>query len=115
MSVLNPRTRRDLELDKVLAQVAGYAASELGRKAVLSIAPTSDRDGLEREFALLEEMMEAVRGGFSPGPISDLRPLIDQAKAHGDLSGEELLTVAETLEAVRAAHATLGSLGGAPL
>ena len=99
MSVLNPRTRRDLELDKVLAQVAGYAASELGKNAVLSLAPSSDRGRIEREFALVEEMMEAVRGGFSPGPISDLRPLIDQAKAHGDLSGEELLTVAETLEA----------------
>ncbi|RLE28889.1 hypothetical protein DRJ54_05690 [Candidatus Acetothermia bacterium] len=99
MSVLNPRTRRDIELDQVLGIVAGYAASELGREAVLSLAPTANRDWIEREFELLEEMLVAVRGDFSPGPISDLRPLIEKAKAHGDLSGEELLTVAGTLEA----------------
>lgn len=99
MSVLNPRTRRDIELDQVLGIVAGYAASELGKKAILSLAPTSDRAWIEREFQLLEEMLEAVRGGFSPSAISDLRPILDQAKAHGDLSGEQLLTVAETLEA----------------
>lgn len=99
MSALNPRTRRDIELDVVLEQIAGYAASELGRKAVLSLSPTSDREWIEREFALVEEMMEAVRGGFSPGAISDLRPLLDEAKTHGDLKGEQFLTVAETLEA----------------
>ncbi|HIE48444.1 TPA: endonuclease MutS2 [Candidatus Bipolaricaulota bacterium] len=99
MSVLNPRTRRDIELNQVLGIVAGYAASELGKQAVLSFSPTADRAEIEREFALVEEMLEAVRGGFSPGAISDLRPILDQAKAHGDLSGEQLLTVAETLEA----------------
>ena len=74
MSVLNPRTRRDIELDQVLGIVAGYAASELGKKAILSLAPTSDRAWIEREFQLLEEMLEAVRGGFSPGAISDPPP-----------------------------------------
>ncbi|MBC7098952.1 endonuclease MutS2 [Candidatus Bipolaricaulota bacterium] len=99
MSVLNPRTRRDLELDSVLQIVASYAASELGRAEILSLSPTADRERIAREFALVEEMVEAVRGGFSPGPISDLRPLIDRAKSKGDLSGEELLAIARTLEA----------------
>jgi len=98
MSVLNPRTRRDLELDKVLEIVASYAASELGREAIASLEPSANRDHIAREFSLVEEMLEAVRGGFSPGPISDLRPLIDKAKDRGDLTGEEFLRIAETVE-----------------
>ncbi|HEC63419.1 MAG TPA: hypothetical protein ENI38_03425, partial [Candidatus Acetothermia bacterium] len=109
MTVLNPRSRRDLELDTVLSIVANYAACELGKRAIMACQPTSDRTWIEREFALVEEMLEAVRGGFTPGPISDLRPLLDQAKGHGDLGGEEFLAVAQTLEAAGELQLALSS------
>ncbi len=109
MSVLNPRTRRDLELESVLKIVASYAASELGREAVLSLEPSPLPASVAREFELVEEMLEAVRGGFSPGPISDLRPLIEKAKQRGDLSGEELLKIAETIEAAGAIQIALST------
>ncbi|MGC9530645.1 MAG: endonuclease MutS2 [Candidatus Bipolaricaulaceae bacterium] len=99
MSVTNPRTERDLELAKVLGQIARFAASQLGRQAVLDLTPSADREHIEDELAHVEEMVRAVREGFSPGAISDLRPLIEEAKGHGDLKPEQLLTVAETLEA----------------
>lgn len=97
--VANPRTRRDLELDKVLAAVAGFAASSLGAEAVRSLAPRADREALEREFALLREMEEAVGEGFSLGGIHDLSPLLAAAREHGVLAPGDFLTVGETLAA----------------
>ncbi|MCX7750326.1 MAG: endonuclease MutS2 [Candidatus Bipolaricaulota bacterium] len=98
-AVANPRTRRDLELDKVLGAVAAFAASTLGAEAVRSLAPRADREALAREFALLREMDEAIGGGFSLGGIHDLAPLLESAREHGVLAPEDFLPVAETLTA----------------
>ncbi len=99
MEVLNERSARDLELAKVLEIVAGYSASTLGREAVRNLRPCADPSWIRREFTLLSEMEEAVRAGFSPGPIHDLRPLLAEAREHGILPPEAFLPVAETLEA----------------
>ncbi len=97
--VLNPRTERDLELKKVLELVAGYAASPLGQEEVRGLTPTADRAALLREFRLVEEMEQAVREGFTPGPVHDLRPILDEARERGTLEPAAFLTVAETLAA----------------
>ncbi|MBC7318745.1 endonuclease MutS2 [Candidatus Bipolaricaulota bacterium] len=99
MEVLNERSARDLELAKVLEIVAGYSASSLGREAVQNLRPCADPSRIRQEFSLLSEMEEAVRAGFSPGPIHDLRPLLAEAREHGILPPEAFLPVAETLEA----------------
>lgn len=97
MGVLNERSARDLELDKVLAIVASYSASALGRGAVIGLRPSADPGWIRREFSLLSEMEEAVRAGFSLGPLHDLRPLFDEAHEHGILPPEAFLPIAETL------------------
>ncbi|MCS7240318.1 MAG: endonuclease MutS2 [Candidatus Bipolaricaulota bacterium] len=99
MEVLNPRSARDLELEKVLNIVAGNAASQLGAETVRALRPTADRAFLAQEFQILAEMEEALRAGFSPGAIHDLRPLLAEAREHGVLQPEAFLSVAETLEA----------------
>ena len=99
MGVLNERSARDLELEKVLEVVAGYSASALGAEVVRGLRPRADPSWLRQEFSLLSEMEEAVRGGFSPGAIHDLRPLLAEAREHGILPPEAFLPIAETLEA----------------
>jgi DNA mismatch repair protein MutS2 len=98
MEVLNARSLRDLEFAKILDIVAGYATSGLGAEAVRALRPTAQRELLAREYRILAEMEEARRGGFSPGPLHDLRPHLAAAKAHGILQPEAFLPIAETLE-----------------
>jgi len=97
--VLSPRTMRDLELGKVLDGVASFAACSLGAEAVRVLVPRADRDALEREFALVAEMGKAVEGGFSPGGIGDLSPLLDEAREHGILAPDRFVAVAGILAA----------------
>ncbi len=109
MSVANPRTLRDLELEKVLDQVARSAGSTLGSEAVRSLQPSPDRHAVSDELATVQEMIGAVQDGFSPGGICDLRPVLEEAHERGSLDPEDFLTVAETLEAaVRIRDALLG-------
>lgn len=104
--MVNPRTARDLELEKVLEHIAPLASSPLGAEAVRRLEPSPDRPRIEEEFALVEQMEMAVREGFSPGAISDLRPLVEEARTRGNLRPEQFLIVAETLEAAAGiAHA----------
>lgn len=97
MEVLNERSARDLELAKVLAIMARYSVSTLGREAVVGLRPRADPGWIRREFSLLSEMEEAVRAGFSLGPLHDLRPLLAEAHEHGILPPEAFLPIAETL------------------
>jgi len=99
MSVANPRTLRDLELDKVLSQIAHRAASSLGTEAVRALTPSADREAVSRELATVQEMISAVGDGFSPGSVHDLRPMTEEAHERGSLDPEQLLDIAESLEA----------------
>lgn len=97
--VVNARTERDLDLAKVLDGVAAFAASSLGSEAVHALSPRADREALEREFALVAQMEEALRDGFSLGGIHDLAPVLADAHEHGTLASDQFLTVAATLTA----------------
>ena len=98
MEVLNERSAKDLEWEKILALVAGHSASSLGAEEVKSLRPSSDPAWILREFKLLTEMEEALRGGFCLGALHDLRPILAEAKEHGILPPEAFLKIAETLE-----------------
>lgn len=106
--VLNARTSRDLEFAKVLELVAKEATSPLGAAAVRALWPSADQAWVEREFLHLGEMEEAVRGGFTPGPLHDLRPLLAEAHEHGILAPSDFLPIAETLEAAADLRQALG-------
>lgn len=99
MEVLNERSARDLELEKVLEIVAGYSVSALGAAEIRRLRPSSDVLWLRREFQTFSEMEEAVRGGFAPGPLHNLSPYLAEAHEHGILPPSAFLTVAETLAA----------------
>ena len=109
MGVVNERTLRDLEYGKVLELVASHAASTLGREAVLALEPLEDLEAIGREYALVEEMREAVRRGFVPGGLLDIRPILKEAREHGDLDPEKLLVVADFIEAAMRVRMELSS------
>ncbi len=99
MTVANPRTLRDVELSKVLERVASMAGSSLGAEAVQALTPSADFAWVTEELATVEEMLSAVRDGFSPGGLHNLRPLLEEAHNRGSIAPEALLSVTETLEA----------------
>ncbi|NOX44441.1 MAG: endonuclease MutS2, partial [Caldiserica bacterium] len=109
MGVANERTLRDLEYRKVLELIARHAASSLGREAVLSLEPRHDLAAIRKEYGLVEEMREAVARGFVPGGLSDIRPILDEAREHGDLDPEKLLDVADFIEAAMRIRMELSS------
>ncbi len=109
MEVANERTLRDLEYRKVLEIVASHAASPLGREAVLSLEPSPELSPIKAEYQLVEEMQEAVRRGFVPGGITDIRPILEEAREHGDLDPEKLLDVADFIEAAMRVRMELSS------
>lgn len=99
MSVANARTLRDVELSKVLDRVAAMAGSTLGADVIRALEPSPDITLVTEELATVEEMLSAVRDGFSPGGLHDLRPLLAEAHDRGSIAPDALLSVAETLEA----------------
>jgi DNA mismatch repair protein MutS2 len=109
MTVANPKTLRDLEFDRLKALVGDFAASSLGREAVLKLEPVADRQAIEAEIALVNEATTLLAGhGRLPlAGAQDLAPLLERAKEHGLLLGEELLIVLSTLDATQEVRALL--------
>ncbi len=113
--VANEKTLRDLELERVKAQIQGYAASSLGREAVAALFPTADLEKIRRELARVDEMRRALQEAgpaLVPGPMDDLEPLLQQAHETTALGGEEFLVVLKTLESARRLRQAILELEG---
>ena len=94
---------RLLEFDKVLAQLAEYARTALGRERVVSLEPSGD---LLEVATRQQETTEARRytdggGSLEFGPEQDISELIQRALLGGLLRGEELYTVRAFARAAR--------------
>jgi DNA mismatch repair protein MutS2 len=109
MAVANQKTLRDLEFDRLKALVGDFAASSLGREAVERLEAVADRQAIEAEIALVNEAMTLLAGhGRLPlAGAHDLAPLLERAKEHGLLLGEELVIVLSTLDATQEVRALL--------
>ena len=74
-----------LEWPRLLELLAGYSHSPLGRKWILDLGPSSDRDWLERQHGLVDEMRLLLEQGASV-PLSSLFDptiLLDKARIPG--------------------------------
>ena len=94
---------RLLEFDKVLAQLAEYARTAMGRERVVSLEPSGD---LLEVATRQQETTEARRytdggGSLEFGPEQDISELIQRALLGGLLRGEELYTVRAFARAAR--------------
>jgi len=92
-----------LEFPKVRGQIAGRAASALGREAVEAAEPETDVRGVRRALDLADEMSQAVRWDdpVPIGGIKDIRPSLAVARRVGALlEPAALLDVADTVGAI---------------
>ncbi len=60
-------SRSVLEWDKFLALLTGYSVSSIGRTWILNANPSTDRNWLDREHSLVEEMRLLLCEGVQPG------------------------------------------------
>jgi DNA mismatch repair protein MutS2 len=106
-----PKTRSDLEWDRVLGAVASRCAGPLGRELALTL-PFSETREQARDF--LAQSAEAVRvledGRTLPvGEVDDVREAIERARVGGVLSPVELRGIGRLLGAARALRRFLAS------
>ena len=100
--IVNERTLRDLELERVKAQVRALAASPLGQQAIDALQPRTDLAAIKRELSRVEEMRRALEeADLHPGPMEDLEPLLQRTRETSALGGEEFLQILKTLESAR--------------
>ena len=106
-----PKTRADLEWDRVLASLAARCAGPLGRGLALSLPFETTRDGVR---AALAEAAEATRlladGRALPvGEVPDVGEAIERARIGGVLSPAELRSMGRMLGAARGLRRFLAS------
>ncbi|MBQ1821610.1 MAG: endonuclease MutS2 [Clostridia bacterium] len=106
---MNERAIRSLEFDKIRAQCASHAASDIGREFVDALEPVDDLAEAEK---LLRQTWEADgicrRIGGSPiDSFPDARVTLQRVRAAYALSPAELLNLAACLKASRRARERL--------
>src|SRR5271157_1699784 len=88
MSVPNPIQHisdRVLEFDHLRELLAVYAASPLGQQRIASLAPSRDRQWIERQQLLSEELRGFLRNGgrFDFHGLLDPAPLLNKSRIQG--------------------------------
>ena len=94
---------RLLEFDQVLAQVASYCRTVLGREKVAALEPSEDLLEVATRQQETTETRRFVDGGGSLefGPENDITELIHRAMLGGLLRGDELYAVRAFVRAAR--------------
>jgi DNA mismatch repair protein MutS2 len=88
MSIPSPilhTSKRVLEFDHLRELLAVYAASPLGQQRIASLAPSLDRQWIERQQLLTEELRGYLRNGgrFDFHGLLDPTPLINKSRIQG--------------------------------
>lgn len=113
MQLLNEKTRKDLEFDRVKEEIRGYCSSPLGASAIAELEPSMDVERIQRELQLVREMTEALgETRIYIGPMEDLDPVLDRAREVTSLSGEDFLFILKTISSGRELSETLRELEG---
>jgi DNA mismatch repair protein MutS2 len=109
-SVVSDCSRSALEWDRFLALLSGYAQSATGRDWLLALAPSSDRDWIGRQHALVAEMRLLLKEGVRPSVTSLFDPadLLAKSRIEGAaLEAEEIRRVVSLAEDISAWSALL--------
>jgi DNA mismatch repair protein MutS2 len=90
-------SERVLEFGQFRQMLAAYTASPLGRERVLQLAPSRDRDWIEQQQQLAEELRGYLRtgGGFDFHGLSDPSSLLNKSRIRGAVL--ELAEIREVL------------------
>ncbi|MBN2465004.1 hypothetical protein JXD38_05210, partial [candidate division WOR-3 bacterium] len=89
---MDSHTLEVLGFTRVREILAGFCSTDMGRECALALEPASDGRQVAAELGRLDEV---VRLGNEPPlfEVKDVRALLEQLRAFGLLSGEELLRV----------------------
>jgi DNA mismatch repair protein MutS2 len=98
-ALMDAHTLELLEFDKVRELLAGYGACSLGKELARRVEPGTDVEKIRAELALVSEMVDAVGVGQAPpfGGLHDVRLIVRRAAIGAQLTVEQLLEVADTL------------------
>lgn len=90
---------RQLELDKILEQVARFTSFSLGKEKVLNIYPRTSKIIIERELNRTKDAMSWLteEGDISFGGVKDVNDALVYASKGGTLSIEEIIDVGRML------------------
>lgn len=108
-----PKTRADLEWDRVLAALGERCVSERGRAAALELPFLSTRAAIITALREIDEARGADDRG-EPVPrakLADLGPALDRVRLGASLSGEEIRGVAAALGQARTLRKWLKARG----
>jgi len=104
LNPVNSRTARDLQLNRVIAAVAGYCRTDRGRLMVTDSHPLARIDDGRSEIAIVEEAVRLLQFDameyLQPVPAMDAE--IAQVVKGGVLGNEELILFARTLQVAEA-------------
>lgn len=95
-----------LEFDKVRELLASYTASSLGKELARQLEPATDAEKVRAELALVTEMVAALGQGLAPpfAGLHDVRLTVRRAAIGAQLTPEQLLDVADTLNCTGAIY-----------
>ncbi|HEX8925373.1 MAG TPA: endonuclease MutS2, partial [Terriglobales bacterium] len=93
---LEHTSARELEFDRLREIVRGYCGSPLGQQRVAALAPTMDREWLERQHQLTTELRGYLRAGcrFEFAGLDDPGDLLAKSRIQGaTLDSDELRSI----------------------
>jgi len=99
-----PKTRSDLEWDRVLSALADRCAGPLGKELAAALPFAATRDEARAFLAQAAEATRLLEQGrpLPAGEVDDVREAIERARVGGVLAPAELRAVGRLLGAARA-------------
>lgn len=100
--ISNDRCLKTLEYNQIISRWAEYADTRMGKEIILTRIPFSNRELIEQELDQTEEALKVLTffPNYQFGGIYSLKELLKKAQIGSILSGEELIQVLSTIEAV---------------
>src|SRR6185295_11615356 len=82
---MDERTFKTLEIESLIALLARHVQSPLGRRHVLDLLPSTDRELINRELDLTTECADyiSVGGAFGLGEVTDPQTSLDELHIEG--------------------------------
>ena len=109
---MDAHSLRVLEFSEIIDRLAAEASSVLGRQRAQGLRPSADPDLVARRLAETRECRDLLRLGGMPAlqRVTDIREAVQRASIPGvRLSPQELLAIADTLDAALQVRRHLGA------
>lgn len=83
--MIKQETLRNLEFDKILGVIAGFAYSDATRREIMDLRPFGEREEIERRFGQVEEIRRLGQLGIPLrlAPFQDIPPAMEMVRPAG--------------------------------